>query len=128
MRKSALAILAAAAAIVAALALPAVAPAATSPTTVTINFVDRPGPDIFRGRVGSPNENCRGERTVNLYRVRPARDQRIDTDVSEDTGRWDIDVEGDPAPGDYYVRVTRRVLSTTSACAAAVSPTIAVAG
>jgi len=128
MRKSALATLAACAAVLAALTIPALASAATSPTTVTITFVDRPGPDIFRGRVSSPNENCRGERTVNLYRVRPARDQRIDTDVSEDTGRWDIDVEGDPAPGDYYVRVTRRVLSVGNACAAAVSPTIAVAG
>ena len=44
---------------------------------------------------------------MSLFRVPPARDQLIDTDMSEDNGRWLIDVEGDPVPGDYYVRVTR---------------------
>ena len=127
MRKSTLAILAVCAAIVAALAVPAVAPAATFRTSVTINFVDRPGPDIFRGRVSSPNPNCISDRTVRLFRVRPGADQLIDTDKSEDNGTWSIDVEGDPAPGDYYVRVTRKTLGA-NACSIAVSPTIAVAG
>ena len=127
MRKPIFAILAACAAIVAALAIPAVAPAATFRTSVSINFVDRAGPDIFRGRVGSPNAACISDRTVRLYRVRPARDQLIDTDKSENNGSWSIDVEGDPAPGDYYVRIPRSALGA-NACSAAMSATIPVAG
>jgi hypothetical protein len=127
MRKPTLVILAVCAAIVTALAIPAAAPAATFPTSVTIRFVDRPGPDIFRGRVSSPNANCIENRAVRLFRVLPARDQLIDTDKSEDNGSWLIDVEGDPVPGDYYVRVTRRVIGA-NVCAAAMSATIPVAG
>ena len=99
MRKSTLAVLAACVALVAAMALPAAASARTFRTTVSINFVDRPGPDIFRGRVTSPNNNCIEDRLVRLFRVRDGNDQRIDFDESEDDGRWDIDVEGDPQPG-----------------------------
>ena len=99
MRKPIFAILAACAAIVAALAIPAVAPAATFRTSVSINFVDRAGPDIFRGRVGSPNAACISDRTVRLYRVRPARDQLIDTDKSENNGSWSIRRRGRPRTG-----------------------------
>ena len=127
MRKSVLAILAVSAAIVGALAIPAAAPAANIATNVSIKFVDRPGPDIFRGRVSSPNANCIGDRNVRLFRARPGADQLIDTDSSEDNGSWSIDVEGDPAPGRYYVKVTRRALGADS-CAPARSAVIDVAG
>jgi hypothetical protein len=127
MRKSVLTTLAVCAAIVGALAVPAAAPAANIPTTVSIRFVDRTGPDIFRGRVTSPNANCIQDRTVRLFRARAGDDQLIDTDSSEDNGSWSIDVEGDPTPGRYYVRVTRRALGADS-CAPARSPVIDVAG
>lgn len=125
MRKSTLAVLAACAAMLAGLALPALASAFSS--SVTITFVDRPGPDIFRGRVMSVNNNCISDRPVRLFQVRPGADRRIDSDESEDDGRWDIDVEGDPAPGDYYARVIKTPLGANN-CGAASSPTIPVAG
>ncbi len=59
--------------------------------------------------------------------MRDGNDQRIDFDESEDDGRWDIDVEGDPQPGDYYVRIPRVPLGA-DICGAAISPTIPVAG
>ncbi len=127
MHKSTLAVLAACVAMIAGLALPSLASAATFRTTVSITFVDRAGPDIFRGRVMSPNNNCIEDRLIRLFRVRDGNDQRIDTDESEDDGRWDIDVEGDPRPGDYYVRIPRSTLGA-DICGAAQSPTIPVAG
>lgn len=127
MRKSVLATLAVCAAIVGALAIPAAAPAETIKSSVSITFVDRPGPDIFRGRVTSPNRNCIENRVVRLFRVRRGDDQLIDTDVSEDNGSWDIDVEGDPAPGRYYARISARRLGADT-CRGARSAIIAVAG
>lgn len=127
MRKSVLSILAVCAAIVGALAIPAAAPAANIATTVSIKFIDKPGPDIFRGRVTSPNANCIGDRTVNLFRARAGDDQLIDSDSSEDNGSWSIDVEGGPGPGRYYARVTPQALGADT-CRTARSPIIAVAG
>jgi hypothetical protein len=128
MRRSTIATLVATCAVaIGGLALPAAAPAATFGTSVTINFVDRPGPDIFRGRVMSPAPRCISDRNVRLFRVTPGADRFIDRDKSEDNGSWSIDVEGDPAPGDYYVRVVRKAIGA-DACAAAVSRTISVAG
>ena len=57
----------------------------------------------------------------------PGPDQLIDTDRSEDNGSWLIDVEGDPVPGDYYVRIPQRAIGA-DACAATTSATIPVAG
>ncbi len=126
MRKPALAILASSMALLAGFVAPTAAQAATAPTTVTINFVDRPGPDIFRGRVGSPVPACREDRLVRLFKVVEGPDVFIDSDRSEDFGSWAIDIEGDPAPGSYYVRVPARTVGATT-CAAARSTTIAVA-
>src|SRR5688572_23989691 len=103
MRTRITATLAALAALAAVVAAPAHAGQAN--TNVSINFVNRPGPDIFRGEVNSPNPNCRQDRAVRLFRRQQGPDQFIDRDKSEDNGRWSIDVEGDPAPGRYYVKV-----------------------
>ena len=127
MRKSRLLPLAAFCAMLVGLAAPAAAPAATISSSISITFVDRPGADIFRGRVSSPNDNCIEDRVVSLFRVLRGDDQRIDGDESEDNGTWDIDVEGDPAPGRYYVRITPRALGADR-CAQARSPIIPVAG
>ncbi len=127
MRKSSLAIVASSVALFAGFAAPSLAQAQTAPTTVTINFVDRPGPDVFRGRVGSPVPACRENRAVRLFKAVAGPDIFIDSDRSEDFGSWSIDVEGDPAPGNYYVRVPARTVGATT-CEAARSETIAVAG
>ena len=127
MRKSSLAILAVSAAAIAAFFVPTVAQAATAPTTATINFVDRPGPDIFRGRVQSPNPNCIANRAVRLFMVADGPDVFIDRDRSEDNGSWSIDIEGDPAPGTYYVRVAPRTIGDLT-CERGRSPRITVAG
>ena len=117
MRRSALAVLA----VGAALAAPSGAQAAPAPTTVTINFFDQAAQDVFRGRVGSPRPACRGARLVRLFRMRPGADTLIDTDRSEDTGPWSIDVEGGAAPGRYYVRV-----APNANCEGATSETVTV--
>jgi hypothetical protein len=109
------------------LAAPTAAPAATFSTAVSIRFIDRPGPDIFRGTVTSPAGKCVSNRLVRLFRVQGGPDQLIDFDRSEDNGSWSIDIEGDPAPGTYYVRVPRRMVGG-DVCAAAVSRRMAVAG
>lgn len=127
MRKSTLATLAVCAAIVGALAIPAAAPAAPISSSISITFVDRPGADIFRGRVASPNANCIENRDVRVFRVRRGDDQLIDTDNSEDNGTWLIDVEGDPDPGRYYARITPLRLGA-DVCRGARSAIIAVAG
>jgi hypothetical protein len=127
MRKSIPAVLAACAAMLAGLVLAPTASAASFPTTVTIRLVDRPGADLFRGRVTSPNNNCIEDRRIQLFRARAGDDQLIDIDDSEDNGAWDIDVEGGAAPGNYYVRALR---STTGGdvCRADRSPIVHVTG
>ena len=127
MRKPILAAAAACAALSVGIALPALAQAEDFPTTVTIRFVDRPGPDIFRGRVESPNPQCIENRAVRLFRVAPGPDSLIDTDRSEDNGSWSIDVEGDPIPGNYYVKVPARNVGA-DLCLRGRSATIPVAG
>lgn len=131
MRRSILAA-AACAALAAALAAPAAAHNATFPTTVTIEFVDQAGPDVFQGDVGSTNGNCDQNRLVRLYRSVPGPDQVLDFDRSEDDGSWDVDVEGDPAPGRYYARAVTRQLQPPGGhvhtCATATSAVIPVAG
>ena len=127
MRKSIPAVLVASAAMLAGLVFAPAASAAAFDTTVTIRFIDRPGPDLFRGRVTSPNNNCIEDRGIRLFRVIPGPDQLIDTDDSEDNGAWDIDVEGDPVPGDYYVRATRATRGV-DVCRTDLSPVIPVAG
>lgn len=126
MRKSRLLALGASCAMLAGLAAPAASPAAIS-SSISIRFVDRPGADVFRGRVSSPNDNCIEERDVSLFRVLAGDDERIDGDESEDDGTWAIDVEGDPARGRYYVRITPRPLGADR-CARAHSPIIQVDG
>ena len=127
MRKSVLTTLAVCAAIVGpSRSRPPHPPRTSQPTSRSGSSTDT-GPDIFRGRVSSPNANCIGNRNVRLFRARPGDDRLIDTDSSEDNGSWSIDVEGDPAPGRYYVNVTRRALGADS-CAPARSPVIDVAG
>jgi hypothetical protein len=127
MRKpTAITVLASCAAL-AGLGAPATAPAATIDSTVSINFVDRPGPDIFRGVVRSPDARCIEDRVIRLFRQQAGPDLFIDRDESEDNGRWDIDVEGDPAPGRYYVRARESTVGADT-CAAAISRVIDVAG
>jgi hypothetical protein len=122
MRRPILAVLVSCATLGAAVAVPGLAQAGTSPTSVTITFIDRPGNDLFRGRVSSPNPNCRENRLVRLFFAQPGDDAFIDRDRSEDNGNWSIDIEAPGAsPGRYYVRVT-----ATPNCRAARSQVVTV--
>lgn len=123
MRKSSLAILASCAALLAGVIVPSVAQA--DATTVTIEFVDRPNNDVFRGFVESPNPNCVENRKVRLFRVAPGADIFIDRDRSEDSGKWAIDIEGGAPAGDYYVKVAKRTVGAVT-CDKARSETITV--
>ena len=102
-----LAVVASCAALGAGIAVPSMANAARADTTVTITVIDRPGNDVFRGRVESPAPTCRENRLVELYFARPGdRTSLSDTDRSEDWRSWRIDIEApSAAPGRYYVRV-----------------------
>ena len=105
MRKGFVATLIATAAVSAGLAAPAFAGQAE--TTATIRFDENgAAQDIFRGVIRSTNPNCIQDRIVRLFRRQEGPDLFIDSDKSEDNGRWSIDIEGSAPPGDYYVRVT----------------------
>ena len=103
----------------------ATASAATIPTNISIQRVERPARDVFKGFVTAPDSRCFENRRVLLFRVTPGPDTRLDSDRSEDNGSWSIDVEGGAPSGSYYAKAPRKAVGA-DICAAAKSSTVTV--
>jgi hypothetical protein len=104
--------------VAAALAVPALA-AHKAGTTVTIKY----NGDGFQGKVKSARAKCVGDRTVKVYKQQgstpyPSTDQKLYTDTSDSSGRWDTGTSGQ-VHGKFYARV-----KGTTSCKAATSATI----
>src|SRR6266516_2678235 len=73
-------------------------------TTVTIKY----NGDGFQGKVKSTRASCIANRTVKVYKQRgsvqdPSTDQKLYTDTSDSTGRWDTGTSGQ-VHGKFYAR------------------------
>lgn len=101
------------------------ASAATIPTSVSIQRVERPAQDVFKGTVSASDARCFQNRRVILFRVAPGADTKLDVDRSEDNGKWSIDVEGGAPAGDYYAKAPRKAAGADT-CGAAKSATVTV--
>lgn len=101
------------------------ASAATIPTSVSIQRVERPAQDVFKGKVTAPDARCFQNRRVILFRVAPGADTKLGVDRSEDNGNWSIDVEGGAPAGDYYAKAPRKAAGADT-CGAAKSATVTV--
>jgi hypothetical protein len=75
-------------------------------TEASIRYRDATG--VFKGVVESELQECEGDRTVILFKVRPGDDKRVGSDTTSARGRWRI--EKDNADGTYYVKVRRLTL------------------
>jgi hypothetical protein len=73
------------------------------PSTLTIRFGQ--GQTIFKGKVSSDLDECKGLRLVRVFKVRPGADKRVGSDLTSPTGRWSVDVR--KADGRYYAKVSR---------------------
>jgi hypothetical protein len=101
------------------------AAAADIGTNVSIQRVERPAQDVFKGFVTSPANKCIQDRTVLLMRVAPGADTRLDRDRSEDNGSWAIDVEGGAPAGQYYAKVRPKTVGADT-CLGAKSARVTV--
>jgi hypothetical protein len=110
-----------AAAITAALAVPASGHDHAYDSTVTIR---EPNSFDFKGRVKSGFDACEPHRLVKLFQDNAGPDDpKVDDDETDGEGRWAIEVVGQ----DYYAKVTRKVLTPGShrhVCRGDTSPTI----
>jgi hypothetical protein len=94
------------------------------PTTVTIRFIDRPGADLFRGRVESPNPHASRTGASACSGSRRDPDVAIDTDRFKDGFRRST---SRARPGSYYVKVPERTVGAETSLRGR-SETIPVAG
>ena len=104
--------------VAAAVAVPATA-SGRAGTTVTIKY----NGDGFQGKVKSTRASCIANRTVKVYKQRgsvqdPSTDQKLYTDTSDSTGRWDTGTSGQ-VHGKFYARARG-----TTRCKPDSSPTI----
>jgi hypothetical protein len=80
------------------------------------------GPEGAKGKVKSPKPGCLRKRKVELFReneVDPDEPQSYGTDRTNRRGAFGIDMA--LLAGDYYARVSRRVLPNGDVCKPAVS-------
>jgi hypothetical protein len=97
--------LAAAAAAVLALVVPATA--MTGPTSyATSIFMSQKFP-AFHGRLHSKSDFCVANRPVKVYRERPGPDKLLGTDRSEDIGTWAVPIGNKLISGIYYTTASR---------------------
>jgi hypothetical protein len=76
-----------------------------APTSVTLKS---PAPNIFKGRVSSPEARCVPGRTVKLFQRRLDRTVAlISRGVSDKRGIWRIDLEGE-LTGKFFAKVKFR--------------------
>ncbi len=94
----------------------AAALAATYATHVTLTLKSTGSGDTFKGQVSSVRGSCVPDRKVKVYLVEgsspdPANDTKIGTDRTNANGRYKVTpVGGFASPGDFYAKVTKRIL------------------
>ena len=97
-----------AAAVTAAVMLPATTSSAHKSGTKTKAFLDDGGPSGANGHLTSMKDACLRNRRVSLFREQDGADQRYGTDMTNRSGKFDIDAS--LLAGMYYVKVKARDL------------------
>lgn len=88
-------------------------------------------PALFDGTVSSSKARCEKKRKVSLrMRESDGSTSVVSTDNTDATGAWEIQPSGTVAPGDYFVKVSKKVLRKSSkhrhVCKKAVSKDVKV--
>ena len=76
------------------------------PSTVTLNITPQQAAATFNGKVKSPTQACRTNRTVRLMLRRPGKDQKVSSTPTFGK-HWRLGLDNPPA-GEYYARVKER--------------------
>ncbi len=76
------------------------------PSTVTFKITPEQATATFKGKVKSPNQACRTNRTVTLMLRQPGKDQKVSSTPTFGH-RWRLGLDN-PLPGEYYARVKKR--------------------
>lgn len=107
-------------------AFPAPAGAATIDTHVTIDYgnIAKVFVREFSGKVQSPEDACKKDRKVRLYKLQPGPDDLVAKTDSKDNGRWAIG--NDIAEGRHYVKVTKALGDGSDVCTRARSKNLKV--
>lgn len=95
------------------------------PSTVTLNITPEKAAATFKGKIKSPNQACRTNRTVALMLRRPGKDQKVSSTPTFGQ-HWRLGLDN-PRPGEYYARVKKRsdgTAGTIFVCKADSSPAV----
>jgi hypothetical protein len=113
-------------AVLAGAVFPASAAADTVDTHVTIGYgnIAKVFTHEFSGKVQSPEDACKKDRKVRLYKLQPGPDDLVAKTDSKDNGRWAIG--NDIAEGRHYVKVTKALGDGSDVCTRARSKNLKV--
>jgi hypothetical protein len=95
------------------------------PSKVTLNITPEQAAATFKGKVKSPNQACRTNRTVRLMLRRPGKDQKVSSTPTYGQ-HWRLGLDN-PPPGEYYAQVKKRsdgTAGTIFVCKADSSPAV----
>jgi hypothetical protein len=95
------------------------------PSSVTLNITPQQAAATFKGKIKSPNQACRTNRTVRLMLRRPGKDQKVSSTPTFGQ-HWRLGLDNPPA-GEYYARVKKRsegTAGTIYVCKADSSPAV----
>jgi hypothetical protein len=76
------------------------------PSSVTLKITPQQAAATFKGKIKSPNQACRTNRTVRLMLRQPGKDQKVSSTPTFGE-RWRLGLDNPPA-GEYYARVKKR--------------------
>jgi hypothetical protein len=95
------------------------------PSSVTLSITPQQAAATFKGKIKSPNQACRTNRTVRLMLRRPGKDQKVSSTPTFGQ-HWRLGLDNPPA-GEYYARVKKRsegTAGTIYVCKADSSPAV----
>lgn len=95
------------------------------PSSVTLKITPQQAAATFKGKIKSPNQACRTNRTVRLMLRRPGKDQKVSSTPTFGE-HWRLGLDNPPA-GEYYARLKKRsegTAGTIYVCRADSSPAV----
>ncbi len=95
------------------------------PSSVTMKITPQQAAATFKGKIESPHQACRTNRTVRLMLRRPGKDQKVSSTPTFGE-HWQLGLDNPPA-GEYYARVKKRsegTAGTIYVCKADSSPAV----